>query len=383
MRKTYRLEVKNECRERYRAFIEAGFTAHKLSIARVLCLAGCEALEILEVYDLLGVPRKNIVCLEQDRKSSNEIRRRNLGIDVRHQTLDEFIDDEGTEPFDIVSLDFTGQLGRYAHALQRLRARGRVDDHAIFFTNFCGVREAGASKGIYAWAETESGGGALVAIAAEIFKALRSDGISDDVAEVLQHGFGWLFAAMARTQGALRHRRSEAIHQGVRRMLRCSTNSLVEILFRECDHDGSLTREVREFLHPDIVGDVPHRAKGAAAAYAEQLAIARKHRGVMPPSMSEMLMGQVEERIRAIVASFSNPDSRQAPPLDIEAGSRLLSGAIDSFIGGQQFVVAAESYKYVSGRSPMYVDMFRTRRIGKFDALRQHLALEAGTLMSC
>ena len=91
MRKTYRLEVKRICRERLREFIKYGFTPGKLVCTRVLCFAGPEALEVFEVYNRLNIPHANIGCLERDRKFSNELRRRYLGIQIRQQTLDEFI----------------------------------------------------------------------------------------------------------------------------------------------------------------------------------------------------------------------------------------------------------------------------------------------------
>ncbi len=382
MKRTYRLEVKKLCRERLREFIKSGFTPGKLAVVRVLCFAGREALEVFEVYDQLGIARKNIVCLEKDRKVCNEIRRRYLGIQIRRQTLDEFIDGPDGGRFDIISLDFTGQLGTYAHTLQRLRARGRVADHAIFFTNFCGAREADASKGIYGLTRTSWEKHSPVEVAACFFNALCREGLSGRDVEALQDTLGYLFTGRGViSDGALRGRRSEAIHKGVRQMLRSPTNSLAGILFRECDSDGSLSREIQDFLHPLVMESIPAIAAEAAAVYRQQLALARKQGDAMPSGVRKMLDERVQMRINTTIERFAQGSPHVMYAWDVAAAGPLLISALDAFIGREQFVVAAASYKYVSdGGTPMYADLIRARRIGHFDALQRLVRRNAETL---
>jgi hypothetical protein len=109
---TYKIEVKEICRRRFRDFIGKHFSETKIRTARVLYLPGREAMEIVEIYDTLGIPHENIVCLEQRREVFIELRRRNLGIDLRNQTLVEFLDSPHEAQFDIVSLDFSNRERR-------------------------------------------------------------------------------------------------------------------------------------------------------------------------------------------------------------------------------------------------------------------------------
>jgi hypothetical protein len=77
-----------------------------LDSARVLCLPGAEAREIIEVYDPLGIKRKNIIGVERDGEAYEQLKKADLGIELYRGELHEFLRDFSGQ-LDIASLDFT------------------------------------------------------------------------------------------------------------------------------------------------------------------------------------------------------------------------------------------------------------------------------------
>ncbi|MEA3514900.1 MAG: hypothetical protein U9R34_05455, partial [Nanoarchaeota archaeon] len=83
MVKSYNDPVKQKARDKLREFI-ANNLKPDYKNAKVLCFPGAEhkgeeALEIKEVYDVLGIPRKNIVGLEYDEENAERLRKADLG----------------------------------------------------------------------------------------------------------------------------------------------------------------------------------------------------------------------------------------------------------------------------------------------------------------
>lgn len=141
---TYDMTVKRRCRKYFRRFTEKRLKDVKN--ARVLCFPGEECIEIYEVYDKLGVPRKNIVCLERDARIFDVISAKKLGCDVRKATFHKFIETYEGKPFNVISLDFMGQLISFEDDIYCMIAKGMVADNAVVFTNFCGARETDLTK---------------------------------------------------------------------------------------------------------------------------------------------------------------------------------------------------------------------------------------------
>ncbi|MBM0103200.1 tetratricopeptide repeat protein [Steroidobacter sp. S1-65] len=382
MKNSYKQVVKESSRTALREFIQAAFTLREISIARVLCFPGREGLEV-PIYCGLGVPPENIVCIEKDRCFANELKRRKQGTKIHRQTLQDFLDDPPVGQFEIISLDTMAQFASFVPALHALRGRDLIADRAILSTNFCGAREADASKGMYALAGWSGRIDSAVVCAFKLFRALCREGISVEDADALRDALRWLFSgnpAIPVNRGVLQ-RRSEAIHSGIRRIMTSPANSLVHILFRECDRDGSLTREAQKFLQPDFSRSIPEIATEAAAVFRQQLAMILKQPGFMPPKVAAMLEARVAKQIRELVERFARECSARAGNWDIEQTSELLVRAIDSFIGGERFVVTARSCKYVGeGGTPMYADMLLTRRIADFDELGRILPSGPTTL---
>jgi hypothetical protein len=68
-------EVKQQNRKMIRDWVRKHYTSKQLSKAKVLCLPGWQCLEIYEIWDKLGVRRKNIYAITNDKKEYDEIRK--------------------------------------------------------------------------------------------------------------------------------------------------------------------------------------------------------------------------------------------------------------------------------------------------------------------
>ncbi len=73
----------------------------------VLCFPGINATEIYQVYDPLGIPRENITGIERDSQVAKELERKRLGIRVVNQSIEDFVREQETINFNVVSLDYT------------------------------------------------------------------------------------------------------------------------------------------------------------------------------------------------------------------------------------------------------------------------------------
>lgn len=381
MTRSYDMRVKALCRDRLRQFIKAGFTAAQIKSARVLCFAGREALEIFEVYDQLGIPRQNILCLEKDSAAFEEIKGLKLGIQVRGLTLDQYFDRTSGDQFDIVSLDFTGQVGTYENALYRLRTRGFLKDHAIVFTNFCGAREAAASKGNYHLRGPGSPNAHLVLKTGEwLSRLLRGD----DRAE-LDASMDELAALHTQTHErhrttALRDMRTPGIHEVVRSALSLSTAAMIGVHFREWDEDESMTEMRNNLLSDACVDGLKGLLPEMVPIVKQQFAAVRRQDHGMPVLMYIVLGRSALKRVRCLADSFAD-ELYELCGLNPEFVTSTLFHGINAFLDHRRTVRAAESYKYVSDRgTPMYADLFRVQRCDEFDYLETLLNRNAQTL---
>ena len=112
------------------------------SNVKVACFPGHEGLEIKEVYDVLGVPRKNIVGIEFDPRIARGIKSAVPGIDVVCSDAADYFGKMGGS-FDIINLDFQGHLrGNEFKILCTIFERGILACPGTICTNFYGCREA-------------------------------------------------------------------------------------------------------------------------------------------------------------------------------------------------------------------------------------------------
>jgi len=85
-------------------------TFRKSQQLSVLCFPGIDAEEILQVYDKIGVPRKNIVGIEREKDIANALEKKDLGIKLNNCTLEEYLKEQKRCVFDVVSLDYIGPI---------------------------------------------------------------------------------------------------------------------------------------------------------------------------------------------------------------------------------------------------------------------------------
>jgi hypothetical protein len=103
-------EVKAKSRVMLREFITSELAYKRPKDIKVLCFPGIDACEIFEVYDPLGIPRKNIVGLEYIPEVAGELEAKQLGIQVIPKSLEEYVLSKHKLDFDVVSLDFLGPI---------------------------------------------------------------------------------------------------------------------------------------------------------------------------------------------------------------------------------------------------------------------------------
>lgn len=146
MAKSYNDPVKQKARERQREFIKRNLSFRNPRDINVLCFPGAEtdgeeAIEVREIYDQLGIPRKNIVGLEADREKASRLERANLGIMVENSLdLDYFR--ETKNQFDIISLDYTGYRDESRwQVLHEIAGRQILRGCGLLCTNYSARRE--------------------------------------------------------------------------------------------------------------------------------------------------------------------------------------------------------------------------------------------------
>jgi tetratricopeptide (TPR) repeat protein len=376
MKSSYKISVKKLCRDRLRDFVRSCFDAGKLATARVLCFPGREALEIFEVYDALGIPRENIVCLEKQREHFNELKRRNLGVTLRGETLEAFIDTAAGQSFDIVSLDFTGQLATYENQIYRLRNRGFLQDDAIVFTNFCGAREADASKGYYFLARQTAADGFSFADLLSLQERFRKARYSIKALDKILKEYSdrrplW--------EGTLQDQRGVGIHETVRSALTLGQGGMVGLLFNERDGDGSLSEQVRDFFDPAAF-EAPEEL---SPELVEILKKSRKAAGRKDDAIPGYLLLDLAAEVKAYVHKQAKLFARRSKyvRLDVEGLTNFLQLTMETFLASPSLVLATQSYKYVSDKgTPMYADMYHVRRMTDLEFLGEFLPKHAARL---
>ena len=143
---SYDFDTKRKYHEQLEQFIRRFYDARLRKkrfreAIRVACFPGHEGLEVLHVYDKLGLPRENIVGLERDPDIAQQIEDLKLGIQVENKTDAGFFE-ETPDKFDIVNLDYQGIVAEDSiYAIQLLAGRPIFNDKAILGTNFLGKRE--------------------------------------------------------------------------------------------------------------------------------------------------------------------------------------------------------------------------------------------------
>lgn len=154
MPKSYDDPVKQKAREKQRNFIRRNMKFRRPQDIRVLCLPGAEqggeeGLEILEVYDPLGISRGNITGLEIDPERAERLRQADMGIQIVNMSDIEFLQQaaERGRSWDVISLDYTSFFtDERAYAIDLIAGHHLLGTHGVLATNFSGYRESGLAK---------------------------------------------------------------------------------------------------------------------------------------------------------------------------------------------------------------------------------------------
>jgi hypothetical protein len=145
----YNTKVKQRSRDKLLNFIRKRLKRIDAKDMKVFCLPGAEAIEIFKIYDKLGIPRQNIVCVERVKKHYDELVRLNLGVNVHYTTVNNYFRTHPNEKFHVVSLDYMGMLSSHIDDLRVMTRFGHLHEECIVFTNFCGAREKAQQKALY------------------------------------------------------------------------------------------------------------------------------------------------------------------------------------------------------------------------------------------
>ncbi|PIZ52424.1 hypothetical protein COY27_00315 [Candidatus Woesearchaeota archaeon CG_4_10_14_0_2_um_filter_33_13] len=133
-------------RERIVDFVRRHYSPGQLRNLQVLCLAGKEMQEVFEIYDQLGVKRRNIVSLEEITSEYEAEKRLNESLDqpitVVNSPVTAYLNQVQNRRFDIVCLDYCGYFDdeRYLD-ISKLALRGLLGPRAILITNYQMARE--------------------------------------------------------------------------------------------------------------------------------------------------------------------------------------------------------------------------------------------------
>jgi hypothetical protein len=150
--KSFRTDsTKQLWRENMIYFISRYFSPNQLRNCRVLCFPGKEMREVFDVYDVLGIKRKNIVGLEERPKEHKVLEALNDSLERKIQVVNssdlEFLQQQSVSPFDVVSLDYCGYFNnKKADAITSLVTRGWLNPRAILITNYQKGRENKPTK---------------------------------------------------------------------------------------------------------------------------------------------------------------------------------------------------------------------------------------------
>lgn len=106
-----------------------------------LSLTGVEGIEILEITDVLKIPRKNIVSCERNKKLAHELKRRFPKIKVVNKDIVDFLI-KTNRKFDVINLDFCGTLtSKVLEAYRYISAKRILNDNGVIASTFLGARE--------------------------------------------------------------------------------------------------------------------------------------------------------------------------------------------------------------------------------------------------
>ena len=142
-------ESKQEARQKLVNFIIRNYDKKERRDLTVACLPGAQAQDVYRITDVLKIPRNKVWGLERDNEVYKVLESKNLGVNLFHGTDEEFFK-ETDKKFDVVSLDYFGQIKRdELNSMRYLFGREVLKPRGILHTNFYGSRESDNIRKIY------------------------------------------------------------------------------------------------------------------------------------------------------------------------------------------------------------------------------------------
>jgi len=148
--KSFATPIKRRWRKRLRRFLRHTVLKYKEpEDVNVLCLAGAEALEVFQVYDMLDIPRENIYTAEIDKRAFEELKAKDLGIKVFPIDISLIIHASfwAGMKWDVISLDFCGHFDAWdLNLIYTIFALKTLREYGVLATNFLAMREREIDK---------------------------------------------------------------------------------------------------------------------------------------------------------------------------------------------------------------------------------------------
>ena len=151
MKESYDYEVKKKSREKIKSFIKSVFDKKQFSRLKVLTLLGHEDLELEQIWDPLGVNRRNITNVEKYTKVLKLSG--NRGVENIKGDLEEVIE-KINNPFDVICLDTVSPFTlNQREILRNISGRQLLGEKGVLITNYLGQREGGYHKEWFLYAK--------------------------------------------------------------------------------------------------------------------------------------------------------------------------------------------------------------------------------------
>ena len=144
MKDSYGFNVKNKVRGKLKDFISKAYpNESQRRNLNVLTLLGHEDHELKQVWDPLGVPRKNITTLEHNPKAYEIVQYKNFGVNLIKGSIEDYIS-ETNKKFDVINLDYQGYYNfDKLKTIQKIAYNQILGNKGVLATWYSGRRENG------------------------------------------------------------------------------------------------------------------------------------------------------------------------------------------------------------------------------------------------
>lgn len=355
----YGFKAKAIARGKLKEFVGDNYSVCDRKNSQVLTLLGHEPYELEQIWDPLGIPRKNITTIEKNPKVYKMIQNANYGVKLApKQSIDNFLT-ETDDDFDIINLDYQGyfNLGKLRN-IEEISYRNLLRDKGILAHWHSGNRENEEAKLLHLGI-----GSSFLASVAELYGA-------DTINEVLE-----------KINGDLRETIPIAINSGMERgILHEEMNPIIRQL--------SCTQSYYDFLknHENF------KEKGKYFLEFSRLSTPKKNKMLKDPifkreyeawaklrrkalSRDQLItQDEFEDYARAFHGTIGDEFAEEVIGRKVDAALKNMSQPIENSNALSVFLThmirrsrmegytlaEGEKYKYLSdGNTPMFLDIFK------------------------